>query len=83
MAADYVHWAGRLMRSYIAVSRHDAGHHASDAWSDDFAFCARQVLGAGKVGGNAQQAIERVLTDDLVLEAFKELLRSGNHGLQV
>ena len=41
VASDYVHWAGRLMRSDAARIRLAFGAHASDLWMNDFAFLTR------------------------------------------
>ena len=52
VASDYVHWAGRLMRSDAARIRLAFGAHASDLWMNDFAFLARQILQAKSILGS-------------------------------
>ena len=75
VACDYVHWAGRLMRSDAARIRLALGADASDLWMDDFTFLARQILQAkSRLGEPVQTASLRVLGDPLVASEFKRLL---------
>lgn len=75
MAADYIHWIGRLTRSHVASMRFEPGETLRDVARDDLSFAARQVLRAREVLGNKlDEPIGRVLEDALVLGAFKNLL---------
>jgi len=78
MAADYIHWIGRLTRSAAAHSRFNAGELVPEMWRDDLAFAARQVLAARSILDDKLEAsIQRVLQDPLVLSGFKDLLRAN------
>jgi hypothetical protein len=75
VACDYVHWAGRLMRSDAARIRLALGAEASDLWMDDFTFLARQILQAKSILGEpVQTATLRILGDPLVASEFERLL---------
>jgi hypothetical protein len=75
MAADYIHWMGRLARSDAASSRFDAGGTLPDIWRDDLSFAAQQILAARRVlGEKLDEPIRRVREDSLVLSGFKALL---------
>jgi hypothetical protein len=75
MAVDYVHWAGRLMRSEPARIRFDHANGFDEFWQDDVAHCAHQLLAArAGLGSKVEAAITRVLQDDMVLPAFKDML---------
>jgi hypothetical protein len=75
MAADYVHWIGRLTRSEAAYSRFDPDKTFPDTSRDDLSFAAQQVLAARKVlGEKLEVAIQKVLEDPLVLSGFKNML---------
>ncbi|HKN73407.1 MAG TPA: VPA1262 family N-terminal domain-containing protein [Terriglobales bacterium] len=74
MAADYIHWIGRLARS-DAASRFDASATLQDICRDDLSFAAQQILVARKVlGEKLDEPIRRVREDSLVLSGFKGLL---------
>lgn len=76
MAADYIHWVGRITRSDAANTRFDSGGALRDIWRDDLLFAAQQVLAVRKVlGEKLDEPIRKVLEDSLVLGAFKRLLR--------
>lgn len=74
MAADYIHWLGRLTRSDIAEERFDEGRTLSE-WLSDLKFAVTQVLAARKLlGEKLDQPVCRVLDDPLVLPLVKRLL---------
>jgi hypothetical protein len=75
MAADYIHWLGRLTRSDIADGRFAALQNLPDEGHEDLAFAARQVLAArNMLGKKLGEAIQRVLNDPLVVPVLKGLL---------
>ena len=79
MAADYIHWLGRLTRSDVADDRFSPLENLPDELRQDLAFAAQQVLGAGKaLGKELDAAVQRVLNDPLVVPVFKGLLASSN-----
>ena len=76
LASDYIHWAGRLMRSVDTHIRYDGGDRIGDTWRDDIAYLAGRMAAAGKaIGEKPTEALDRVLKDELVLEQFKDQLR--------
>jgi Type I restriction modification DNA specificity domain len=78
IAADYIHWIGRLTRSDTAHSRFDVEEHLPELWRDDLSFAAQQVLAARNIlGEKLDGTIRQVLDDPLVLSGFKNLL-TGN-----
>lgn len=75
MAADYVHWSGRLMRSEAAQTRFEHAGALDEFWRDDVAFCARQITAAyASLGPKVAAATACVLADAMVLPVFKDML---------
>lgn len=78
MASDYVHWAGRVMRSEEAQARLMVGQGTSDPWEEDIRFLGQQITrGREALGEQFQEAIGRIMDDPLVLAAFKLAIASG------
>ena len=78
MAADYVHWSGRLMRSEAAQTRFEHAGTLDEFWRDDVAFCARQITAAhASLGPKVATATARVLADAMVLPVFKDMLSAA------
>jgi hypothetical protein len=79
MAADYIHWTGRLMRSESTRTRFDHSEAFDEFWRDDVVYCAGQILAVrAGLGSKVEDAITRLLADDMVLPAFKDMVRDGS-----
>jgi hypothetical protein len=76
LAADYIHWMGRFMRSDIAFGICNTGTTIPDIVGNDLVFTARQIAIARRVLGDMlAEPVSRVLSDPLVVPAFKEMVR--------
>jgi hypothetical protein len=72
MASDYVHWAGRVMRSEEAQARLMVGRGMNDPWQEDIRFLAQQIRrGKEALRERFQGAIGRIMDDPHVLSEFK------------
>jgi hypothetical protein len=76
LARDYVHWAGRIMRSESAQARLIVAKGSTDLWNDDIEFLVGQIRRADAVLGEPfKEAIERIKHDPHVPTEFKDRLK--------
>lgn len=72
MASDYVHWAGRVMRSEEAQARLMIARGMTDLWHEDIRLLAQQMRrGKDALGERFQEALGRIMDDPHVLSEFK------------
>jgi hypothetical protein len=78
MAVDFIHWTGRLMRAEPAHTRFEHANAFDEFWREDVTFCVRQISSArAALGPKVEDSIKRVLEDNMVLPAFKDMLRDS------
>jgi hypothetical protein len=75
LAADYVHWYGRVTRSEIAATLLDSEYGRVPGLSDDVDSAAASVLKAGELFGEPlDAAISRLRDDQLIVSSVKVAL---------
>jgi hypothetical protein len=78
LAADYIHWTGRLMRSEMAFDICNTSTDLPDIVGNDLVLAAEQIASARKMlGDSLAEPVKRVLSDPLVLSAFKDMLNKA------